>query len=229
MYQRWLAQGTNVFEALGELMSRRKSVMENTCKCYEMSSCWYIHHTHAYTYMYIVVNFDALAQASDILIERRHVVFLCGEQDSNPSGSQTPNRQQIECPLTNRLSYLYMYVYIYVGGCWGWISVLKSGFSMYFHFLCHQTSFYVNSNCTIELVSFAILLILLITTWGLPSGRLARSVFDEKDNYLHRHTHFMSISSHMKQWTLLLIPTQFRHVKERGHSVFIHLSPRYTD
>ena len=26
-------------------------------------------------------------------------------QDSNPSGSQTPNRQQTECPLTNRLSY----------------------------------------------------------------------------------------------------------------------------
>ena len=26
-------------------------------------------------------------------------------QDSNPSGSQTLNRQQTECPLTNRLSY----------------------------------------------------------------------------------------------------------------------------
>ena len=26
-------------------------------------------------------------------------------QDSNPLGSQTPNRQQTECPLTNRLSY----------------------------------------------------------------------------------------------------------------------------
>ena len=53
----------------------------------------------------VVVNFDALAQASDIRIERRQVVFLCWEQDSNPSGSQTPNRQQTECPLTNRLSY----------------------------------------------------------------------------------------------------------------------------
>ena len=57
------------------------------------------------TYMFVVVNFDALAQASDIRIERRQVVFLCWEQDSNPSGSQTPNRQQTECPLTNRLSY----------------------------------------------------------------------------------------------------------------------------
>ena len=29
-------------------------------------------------YMYVVVNFDALAQASDIRIERRQLVFLCG-------------------------------------------------------------------------------------------------------------------------------------------------------
>ena len=57
------------------------------------------------SYMFVVVNFDALAQASDIRIERRQVVFLCWRQDSNPSGSQTPNRQQTECPLTNRLSY----------------------------------------------------------------------------------------------------------------------------
>ena len=53
----------------------------------------------------ISMNSDALAQASDIRIERRQVVFLCWMQDSNPSGSQTPNRQQTECPLTNRLSY----------------------------------------------------------------------------------------------------------------------------
>ena len=54
-------------------------------------------------YMF-VVNFDALAQASDIRIERRQVVFLCWMQDSNPR-SQTPIRQQTECLLTNRLSY----------------------------------------------------------------------------------------------------------------------------
>ena len=52
-----------------------------------------------------VVNFDVLAQARDIRIDRRHVVFLCWMQDSNPSGSQTPNRQQTECRLTNRLNY----------------------------------------------------------------------------------------------------------------------------
>ena len=41
-------------------------------------------HTYIHTYIFVVVNFDALAQASDIRIERRQVVFLCWEQDSNP-------------------------------------------------------------------------------------------------------------------------------------------------
>ena len=55
-------------------------------------------------YMFVVVKFDALAQANDIQIERRQVVFLCWKQDWNP-GPQTPIRQQTECSLTNRLSY----------------------------------------------------------------------------------------------------------------------------
>ena len=55
-------------------------------------------------YIFVVVNSDALAQASDIQIERRQVVFLCWMQDLNP-GPQTPNRHQTECLLTNRLSY----------------------------------------------------------------------------------------------------------------------------
>ena len=55
-------------------------------------------------YMFVVVNLDSLAQASDIQIERRQAVFLCWMQDLNP-GSQTPNGQQTECSPTNRLSY----------------------------------------------------------------------------------------------------------------------------
>ena len=55
-------------------------------------------------YMFVVVNFDALAQASNIRIERRQVVFLCWMQGSNPR-FLTPIRQQTECLLTNRLSY----------------------------------------------------------------------------------------------------------------------------
>ena len=55
-------------------------------------------------YMFIFVNFDALAQASNIKIERRQVVFFCWKQDLNP-GPQTPIRQQTECSLTNGLSY----------------------------------------------------------------------------------------------------------------------------
>ena len=57
-------------------------------------------------YMFVVVNFDVLAQGSDFRIERRQVVFLCWMQDSNPR-SQTPNRQQTEYSLTNRLSTLF--------------------------------------------------------------------------------------------------------------------------
>ena len=37
-----------------------------------------------HTYMFVVVNFDALAQVSDFRIERRLVAFLCWEQDSDP-------------------------------------------------------------------------------------------------------------------------------------------------
>ena len=55
-------------------------------------------------YMFVVANFDALTQASDIQIERRQVVFLCWMQDLNP-GPQTPIRQQTEWSLTNQLSY----------------------------------------------------------------------------------------------------------------------------
>ena len=51
-------------------------------------------------YMFVVVNFDALAQASHLWIGKRKVVFLCWLQDSIPDGLQ-----QAECPLTNRLSY----------------------------------------------------------------------------------------------------------------------------
>ena len=41
-------------------------------------------------WIFVVVNFDALAQASDFQIERRQVVFLCRMQDSNPEGLWNP-------------------------------------------------------------------------------------------------------------------------------------------
>ena len=51
-------------------------------------SPWYgyavnhIQHLYLYT-KFVVVNFDALAQAGDVQIERRQVVFLCWMQDLN--------------------------------------------------------------------------------------------------------------------------------------------------
>ena len=39
-------------------------------------------HTCIHTYMFVVVNFDVLTQASNFQIEMRQVVFLCWMQDS---------------------------------------------------------------------------------------------------------------------------------------------------
>ena len=49
------------------------------------TAIWHSHLALA-IYIFVVVNFDAPAQASDIRIERRQVVFLCWRQDSNPEG-----------------------------------------------------------------------------------------------------------------------------------------------
>ena len=49
------------------------------------TAIWHSHMALA-IYIFVVVNFDALAQASDFRIERRQVVFLCWMQDSNPEG-----------------------------------------------------------------------------------------------------------------------------------------------
>ena len=46
------------------------------------NAIWHSHLALA-IYIFVVVNFDALEQASDFRIERRQVVFLCWEQDSN--------------------------------------------------------------------------------------------------------------------------------------------------
>ena len=45
-----------------------------------------IWHSHLAIYIFVVVYFDALAQASDFRIERGQVVFLCWNQDSDPEG-----------------------------------------------------------------------------------------------------------------------------------------------
>ena len=53
------------------------------------TAIWHSHLALA-IYIFVIVNFDALAQASDFRIERRQVVFLCWEQDSNPGGLWNP-------------------------------------------------------------------------------------------------------------------------------------------
>ena len=64
------------------------------------TAIWLLHLALA-IYMFVVVNFDALAQARN---ERRQVVFHCWIAGFE-LGSLEPNFQQTECPLTNRLVY----------------------------------------------------------------------------------------------------------------------------
>ena len=53
------------------------------------TAIWYSHLALA-IYIFVVVNFDALAQASDYRIKGRQFVFLCWMQDSNPEGLWNP-------------------------------------------------------------------------------------------------------------------------------------------
>ena len=61
-------------------------------KCMHAYACMHIHkciHTCMHAYMYIVVNFNAVAQASNIWIGRRQFVFLCWMRDS-VFGTESP-------------------------------------------------------------------------------------------------------------------------------------------
>ena len=51
------------------------------------------------------LHLDALSQALDFRIFRRHVIVLCWMQDSKLGISEIPNRQQAEWAITNRLNY----------------------------------------------------------------------------------------------------------------------------
>ena len=75
----------------------------------DLPASWLSHLALA-IYMFDVVNYDALAQASDIRIERRQVVFPCWMQDSNPR-SQTPIRQQTRFAFMRLFQNIYLYNY----------------------------------------------------------------------------------------------------------------------
>ena len=79
------------------LNSTARSYDQRAFSPLDLTAVWHSHLALA-IYMFVVTNFDALAQASDIRIERRQVVFLCWRQDSNPSGL----RHQIASRLNAR-------------------------------------------------------------------------------------------------------------------------------
>ena len=112
-----------LFNSIQKLLHSNNTVTQ--VKTYTHSDIYSYTHARVSIYMHkdiymFVVNIHAQAQASDFRIERRLVNLLCWRQDSN-SGPQTPNCQQTECPLTNRLSYwesniyiIYTYIYTYI-------------------------------------------------------------------------------------------------------------------
>ena len=64
-----------------------KSLIQKRCWCTGVTCLFALsHQIYLHLVMFAVVNFIALAQASDFLIERRQVFFLCWKQDSNPEG-----------------------------------------------------------------------------------------------------------------------------------------------
>ena len=78
--------------------------LNSTARPRDFTADWLSHLALA---IYTFVNFDALAQASGLRIERRQVVFLCWMQDSKLGRlkHQFASRLNAQCPLTNRLSY----------------------------------------------------------------------------------------------------------------------------
>ena len=86
-----------IFESKGDKLSssaecriRTQRVCETQSSADWMPAASWHSHLALAIHIFVVVNFDALAQASDFRIERRQVVFLCWMQDSNPEGLWNP-------------------------------------------------------------------------------------------------------------------------------------------
>ena len=69
--------------SLKNLSSTARAYDQQALSPSDPTAIWHSHLALA-IYIFVVVNFDALAQASDFRIKRRQVVFLCWMQDSNP-------------------------------------------------------------------------------------------------------------------------------------------------
>ena len=69
--------------SLKNLSSTARAYDQQALSPSDPTAIWHSHLALA-IYIFVVVHFDALAQASDFRIKRRQVVFLCWMQDSNP-------------------------------------------------------------------------------------------------------------------------------------------------
>ena len=108
LFARWLnAQSQTNWAIEGhakDLHSKVRLYDEWAFRPFEITAIWLSHLAPA-IYMFVVFNFDAVAQASDIRIERRQIVFLCLTQDSNHGSLKTPSRLKTDCPLTSQLGH----------------------------------------------------------------------------------------------------------------------------
>ena len=102
-------------DKLTELSRVKAKYLNSTTRPYDQrtfsrldpTSSW-LSHLDLATYMFVAVNYDDLAQARGFRIDRGQIVFLCLMLYSN-LGSQAPNPQQTECPLTKQLRYVFSF------------------------------------------------------------------------------------------------------------------------
>ena len=86
---------TNRFSYRGQknLELNSRSYAKWTFRPIDLPVDWLSHLALA-IYMFVVANFDALAQTSDFRIDSRQVVFLCWMRDSKLGSLRHQNRQQ---------------------------------------------------------------------------------------------------------------------------------------
>ena len=100
----------DILEVVGHF---RWSIEKNDANLYILFCIFNFGHCELhfiYIKLFVVINFDALAQASDFLIERRQVVILCWMQDSNPEGLCNPIFSRLNaCWQTDWAIYNYIW------------------------------------------------------------------------------------------------------------------------
>ena len=97
----------------------------------DLTAIWHSHLALA-IYIFAVVNFDVLAKANDIQIERRQVVFLCWMQDSSPEDLWNPISSTLNACWQTHWAIDYQAKTLAPGSgdihiCWCWFRCSDTG------------------------------------------------------------------------------------------------------